>query len=86
MKAFKPGWMIMNLLDDNEFGAGVFVDMKKAFNTVDHEILVLKLEDYGIRSTAKYWFCSYLVNRKQFVSINNHNSTIQTIVTGVPQG
>ena len=73
--------MIMNLVQ-----GWVFVDMKKAFDTVDYEILVLKLEHCGIRSTAKDWFCSYLVNRKQFVSINNHNSTIQTIVTGVPQG
>ena len=71
--------MIMNLVQ-----GWVFVDMKKAFDTVDYEILVLKLEHCGIRSTAKDWFCSYLVNRKQFVSINNHNSTIQ--MTGVPQG
>ena len=73
-------------LNDNEFTAGVFVDLKKAFDVVDHEILIGKLEHYGVRGTAKKWFCSYLVNRKQFVSVNNHNSTIQTILTGVPQG
>ena len=77
---------IQTRLDDNEFAAGVFVDMKKAFDMVVHEILIRKLEHYGVRGAAKDWFCSYFANRKQFVSINNHNSTIQTIVTGVPQG
>ena len=60
--------------------------MKKAFDTVDHEILIRTLEHYGVRGTAKDWFCLYLANRKQFVSINNHNFTIQTILTEVPQG
>ena len=60
--------------------------MKKAFDMVDHEILIRTLEHYGVRGTAKDWFCLYLANRKQFVSINNHNFTIQTILTGVPQG
>ena len=69
---------IQTRLEDNEFAAGVFVGMKKVFDTVDHEILIRKLEHYGVRGTAKDW---YLVNRKQFVSINNHNSTIQTILT-----
>ena len=63
-----------------------FVDLKKAFDTVVHEILIWKLEHYRIRGIAKNWFCSYLANRKQFVSVNNHNSTIQTILTGVSQG
>ena len=53
---------------------------------VDHKILILKLEQYGVRGIAKDWFCSYLANRKQFVSVNNHNSTIQAILTRVPQG
>ena len=51
----------------------------------DHEILIRKFEHYGVRGAAKDWFCSYFANRKQFVSINNQNSTIQTILTGVPQ-
>ena len=63
-----------------------FLDLKKAFDTVVHEILIWKLEHYRIRGIAKNWFCSYLANRKQFVSVNNHSSTIQTILTGVSQG
>ena len=76
---------IQTRLDDNEFAAGVFVDMKKAFDMVVHEIFIRKLEHYGVRGAVKDWFCSYFANRKQFVSINNQNSTIQTILTGVPQ-
>ena len=73
-------------LDDNEFLVGVFADLEKTFDTVDYKILFGKLEHYGVRSIAKDWFCSYFANRKQFVSVNNHNSTIQTILTGVRQG
>ena len=63
----------------------VFVNLKKTFDTIDHKILIGKLEHYGVRSIAKDWLCSYLVNRKQFVSLNKNNSTIQTISTVVPQ-
>ena len=77
---------IQTRLDDNEFTAMVFVDLKKTFDMVDHEIRTGKLEHYGVRAIVKDWFCSYLANRKQFVSVNNHNSTIQAILTGVPQG
>ena len=53
---------IQTRLDDNEFTAGVSVDLKKAFDMVDHEILIGKLEHYGVRGIAKEWFCSYLAN------------------------
>ena len=48
----------------------VFVDLQKAFDTVDHKILLHKLSHYGIRDIANCWFSSYLSNRKQFVTIN----------------
>ena len=73
-------------LDQNKFSAGVFVDLKKAFDTVDHHILLQKLERYGIRGVANEWFLSYLKNRTQFVSIGNVSSTIKKMLTGVPQG
>ena len=63
---------IQSQLDQNKFWAGVFVDLKKAFDTVDHEILLKKLSHYGIRGIANEWFCSYLTKRKQYVIIGNH--------------
>ena len=77
---------IQSQLDQNKFCAGVFVDLKKAFDTVDHEILLKKLSHYGIRGIANEWFCSYLTKRKQYVIIGNQVSTLNEISTGVPQG
>ena len=75
------------ILDKNKFCAGVFFDLKKAFDTVDHHILLQKLEHYGIRGVADEWFSSYLKNRTGFVSIGNVSSTtIKELFTGVPQG
>ena len=73
-------------LGKNKFCAGVLVDLKKAGDTVDHHILLQKLEHYGIRGVANEWFSSYLKNRAQFVSIGNVSSTIKELLTGVPQG
>ena len=73
-------------LDDGKYSAGVFVDLKKAFDTVDHNILLKKLHCYGVRGIANEWLASYLKNRKQFVSIGGHISSTQVIQTGVPQG
>ena len=56
--------------DEGSFGCGIFVDLKKAFDTVDHKILLHNLEYYGIQSICNDWFKSYLSDCKQFVSIN----------------
>ena len=58
---------ITNAMDNGKFTIGVFIDLKKAFDTVDHNILVTKLDHYGIRGVAKKWLSSYLENRKQYV-------------------
>ena len=64
----------------------IFVDLKKAFDTVDHEILVQKLAHYGIQSSELEWFKSYLSNRSQFTRVNGVDSKVQNIDIGVPQG
>ncbi len=73
-------------LDNREFSIGIFVDLSKAFDTVNHSILFHKLEHYGIRGVALNWFVNYLSNRKQFVSFNNVSSTERSVTCGVPQG
>ena len=58
---------IRQALDEGDIGCGIFVDLQKAFDTVDHEILLSKLDYYGIRGISNNCFKSYLSNRKQFL-------------------
>ena len=64
----------------------IFIDLKKAFDTVNHQILLTKLEHYGVRNSSNLWFKNYLVDREQFVSINGIESDRTGITCGVPQG
>ena len=61
------------------------MDLQKAFDTVNHDILISKLDHYGIRGMANNWFASYLNNRSQFVSILGYDSSTKTISHGVPK-
>ena len=65
---------------------GVFLDFRKAFDTVNHSILLDKLLAYGIRGPALHWFISYLKNRMQFVSWQGSKSSMRNVTCGVPQG
>ena len=72
---------------DNGYATGViFIDLKKAFDTVDHDILIKKLKHYGIDNRELSWFKSYLENRSQTVNVNSTLSDFQPINIGIPQG
>ena len=76
---------IQTHLDKNELAARAFIDLGKVFDTVDHDILLTKLDHYRIRELSNNWSRSYLKERQQFVSIGNQASSIKEIVSGVPQ-
>ena len=64
----------------------VFLDLKKAFNTCDFDILLKKLAHYGFRGIPNKWFENYLRDRTQYTVINGVSSSKSTLFTGVPQG
>ena len=77
---------VMRALDEGDYVLGVFLDFSKAFDTVNHAILLSKLNKYGINGIAQKWFRSYLDNRKQYTVFNNSKSSTHLITCGVPQG
>ena len=77
---------VTSAIDKQESTIGIFIDLKKAFDTVDHKILLSKLQCYGIRGLALDWIKIYLANRGQYVCYNNSNSELKNIKCGVPQG
>ena len=77
---------IAEAIDRKKFMIGIFVDLSKAFDTLNHNILLQKLISYGIRGSVNDWFRSYLEDREQFVLLNDVSSNKRKITTGVPQG
>ena len=72
--------------DESKFTLGIFINLSKAFDKVDHKILTKKLELYGIKGCYQRWFESHLSNRKQFITYGDKQTNIETITCGVPQG
>ena len=77
---------LRNAIDNNLYSCGVFLDFSKAFDTVNHTILLKKMERYGIRGVPLQFFASYLTNRQQYVQMGNTVSSKQTMTCGIPQG
>lgn len=78
--------LITNAIDNRKFAIGIFLDLAKAFDTVDHSILLTKLSGYGIRGTPLLWFTNYLKERKQQVHCSGVYSDFLYVNCGVPQG
>ena len=77
---------ILNALNRKKIALLLLIDFSKAFDMVDHDILLSKLEHYGIRGVANKWFASYLKGRHQYVSVNGCKSAVRPLQYSVPQG
>ena len=77
---------ITTATENKEYAVGVFLDLRKAFDTVDHHLLLMKLQKYGIRGVGLSWLSSYLENRSQYVQINQVKSQLLKVESGIPQG
>ena len=77
---------VTKAINNNMYTVGIFMDLSKAFDTIDHNILLSKLYNYGFRGVSYEWFKNYLTNRKQYVSYNHVNSSYENVNCGVPQG
>ena len=77
---------IVKALESGDYVIGIYLDFSKAFDTVDHGTLLLKLEHNGVRGSALKWFKSYLSDRQQYVTYNGVSSQLKNINCGVPQG
>lgn len=69
---------IATVADNKQFGVGVFIDLRKAFDTIDHSLLLQKCERYGIRGIGQLWLRSYLRNRLQYVSTDDIKSHVRS--------
>ena len=74
---------INSKFEKDQYTLGVFIDLSKAFDTVDHKVLIAKLENYGIKGINLLWFKSYLENRKQFIQYDISSTSYKSIICGV---
>ena len=80
-----PATFILNLIKVTMFFSR-FLDFRKAFDVVDHELLLGKMEHYGVRGICSQFFRSYLTNQKHYISIEGISSSLCSVTHGVPQG
>ena len=78
--------LIKKHLDNDYFVFGIFIDLQKAFDIVNHDIFLAKLAHYGVRGLTNNWFSSFLKNRTQYVYLDGHCSITKQVICGVPQG
>ena len=76
LQSFRNGYMVLS----------VFIDLRKAFDSIPHDLVLAKLEKLGIRNTALDWFSNYLRNRKQFTAIKRSKAELRDVKVGIPQG
>ena len=77
---------VVNAFHEKIYCACFYLDLRKAFDTIDHSILLRKLSHYGFRGQCHEYLKSYYQNRKQYVYLNGFKSEVLTVVNGVPQG
>lgn len=77
---------IRQAAEDGKLVGAVFLDLRKAFDTISHDVILKKLRDYGVALREMLWFTDYLFNRTQFVQIGNQRSAPFHVTSGVPQG
>ena len=77
---------LLQNLDNNKITCTIFLDLAKAFDSVNHSILIKKLERYGIRGVALQLLTSYLLNRQHLTKLNGIKSDMKVLNIGVPQG
>ena len=73
-------------VDNKKYTVAVFLDLRKAFDIIDHSVLLKRLCCYGFDENAIRWFGSYMTGRQQYVTYQNAQSVLEYITTGVPQG
>ena len=78
--------MIQSAFDNNQFTCGVFICLQKSFDTVDHKLLLSKMNHYAIKGISYDWFKSYLTNRQQFTTVINKQYELSSTEFGVPKG
>ena len=77
---------IINELQQKKHVIGIFIDLSKAFDTIDHNKLLVKLEHYGIRGSCHKLLTNYLLKREQYINFKGTDSDVQEVEFGVPQG